>query len=552
MGALVNRIKDWWDGADKTQRLVSVFGSVFLVALLGFTIMFATKPKMVPLFAGMSPSEQGPVVEELRKRSIPVELGPQGAVLVPADKESEAKMMLATANKLPSSGPKGIELLDTLNMASTPAQEREKIKAAAEGKIAAQIMTLRGIESAIVQINFGKDSPFTDETIEPSAVVSLKESAGHEVSQAEAQAIARLIQNSVAGLKAEKVSVINSAGRLVYDGEQANSAEGFANKKLETERAESKRRESDLQRRLDVAFGSGNTVAMVQVELNMDAISQDKTERELGDKKVVDESSEKLTDSSKVPGGTAPAPGAPSTVPNNEGKVNYESKKTSIDYPSSETRTSTKKAGGELTGLTVTVIANSIEIKDPAPVQAILDDYLGAKKGQAGFTAAVQSVKFDTKGQEEAKKNAAASASQAQTQQFLSMLPIGALLLVGFMVSKSLAKIPGRTLTMALPQGGTMSVVTGQGGNSDSMSSGSPSLPGGESQVTSLATLAETEPELAMALQSMGIEHIDDTVDVESIRQRIDLPLEQIRKMARQRPKAVALLLKSWILEERV
>lgn len=552
MGALVNRIKDWWDGADKTQRLVSVFGSVFLVALLGFTIMFATKPKMVPLFAGMSPSEQGPVVEELRKRSIPVELGPQGAVLVPADKESEAKMMLATANKLPSSGPKGIELLDTLNMASTPAQEREKIKAAAEGKIAAQIMTLRGIESAIVQINFGKDSPFTDETIEPSAVVSLKESAGHEVSQAEAQAIARLIQNSVAGLKAEKVSVINSAGRLVYDGEQANSAEGFANKKLETERAESKRRESDLQRRLDVAFGPGNTVAMVQVELNMDAISQDKTERELGDKKVVDESSEKLTDSSKVPGGTAPAPGAPSTVPNNEGKVNYESKKTSIDYPSSETRTSTKKAGGELTGLTVTVIANSIEIKDPAPVQAILDDYLGAKKGQAGFTAAVQSVKFDTKGQEEAKKNAAASASQAQTQQFLSMLPIGALLLVGFMVSKSLAKIPGRTLTMALPQGGTMSVVTGQGGNSDSMSSGSPSLPGGESQVTSLATLAETEPELAMALQSMGIEHIDDTVDVESIRQRIDLPLEQIRKMARQRPKAVALLLKSWILEERV
>ena len=154
MGLLFSRIKDWWEGADRTQKLVSVFGSIFLVALLGFTAFFAGKPKMVPLYAGLDPTDQGSVVEELRKRGVTVELGANGAVLIPSDKEYEAKMMLATANKLPNPGPKGMEGLDSINLTSTPAQEREKIKSAKEGDLAKNIMFFRGVESAIVQINF--------------------------------------------------------------------------------------------------------------------------------------------------------------------------------------------------------------------------------------------------------------------------------------------------------------------------------------------------------------------------------------------------------------
>lgn len=551
MGVLINRIKDWWLGADKTQKIVSIFGSLFLVVLLGFTAFFASKPKMVPLYAGLSLTDQAMVVDELKKKGIPVELGPQGAILVPSEKESEAKMDLASASKLPNPGPKGMEWLDSLNMSSTPAQEKEKIKAAKEGDLARNIMTLRGIESAIVQINFGKESAFSEEQIDPSAVVSIRESAGYEVTSEQARAIARLIQNSVAGLKPEKVSVINSTGRLVYDGEQQNSTEGNASKKLETERLEAKRRESDLQRRLDVAFGRGNTVAMVQVELNLDSITQDKTERELGDKKVTGETTEQMSDGAKEPpalGTTDPNAGAPASIPPPGSKSNYLSKSTTMDYPTVETRTSTKKAGGTLTAMTISVIANSTVVKDPAPIQSILNDYLGAKNGQQGFSASVQAVPFDVTAQEAEKKATQAAAGQSQTQQIISMLPIGALLLVGFMVAKALTKMPGRTLTMALPDGGVIQVPQGEFGESTT----NPSLPSPEGTVTSVQELAQTEPELAKALEAMGIDQIDDTVDVEAIRQRIDLPLEQIRKMARQKPQAVAMLLKSWMLEERI
>lgn len=560
MGALLNRIKDWWQGADRTQKLVSVFGSLFLLALLGMTGYFASKPKMQPVYAGLNPADQGMVVEELRKRGIPVEIGPSGAVLVPSTRVDEVPMVLATAGKMPSSGDKGSAWLDNMNWLGTPAQERERIKAGKESELARSIMTLEGIESAIVHINFGKDSEFMDEKVAPTAVVNIKESGRGAVRPEQAKAIARLIQNSVPGLGPEGVSVINSAGRLVYDGQEQNSTEGLANKKLETETAEAKHREADLQRRLDVAFGPGNTVAMVQLELNMDAVSQDKTERLLGDKKVTGESTETLNDanaSGAVGGATGidpNTPGAPATATGPNGKVAYQSSTKSMDYPSTETHTSTKKAAGELVSMTVSVIANKTKDKDPtAQIQAVLDDYLGAKKGQPGFIASVQAVEFDTSAQAAEKKAAAAAAGQAQMQQIVSMMPIVALMIVGFMVAKAIGKIPGRTLTMALPNGGTMNVpmpAVGAGEQVPAMESAAQGvLP--ERMFTSVQQLAQTEPELAEALSAMGIDHIDDTVDVEAIRQRIDLPLEQIKKMARQKPQAVAMLLKSWLMEER-
>jgi flagellar biosynthesis/type III secretory pathway M-ring protein FliF/YscJ len=41
-----------------------------------------------------------------------------------------------------------------------------------------------------------------------------------------------------------------------------------------------------------------------------------------------------------------------------------------------------------------------------------------------------------------------------------------------------------------------------------------------------------------------------DDPDIESIKKKVDVPLEQIRKMSRNNPEAVAMLLKSWMMEE--
>ncbi len=561
MGGIVNRVKDWWEGADRTQRSVTVFGVLFLVVILGLTGFFASRPRFEPLYAGLSPAEQGPVVEELRAAGIPVEVNAQGSVMVPSEKLPEAAMRLAMSGKAPAAGPQSLDLLDSINSFSTPAQERERIKAATEAKLSASVNTLKGVSSSNVHINFGKESPFGQETIPPSAVVTVIETSGQSLTQDQAKAIARLIQNSVAGLRPEGVSVISSTGRIIFDGEQAAAPGGSASRKIEAEVAESRRREIELQRSLDLAFGPGNTKVTVQVQLNMDSVSEESVSTELGDKKVTDKVTESMSDAAAgaAVGPTGLTPNTPGTSASSGGAagsgLKYSSEVVANKYPSTERRVTTQKAAGTLTGMSISVLVNSEKVTDSTAVQAFIDSYLGGNAGEEGFSAAVQAVEFDKTQSELDQKAAASAASQAQMQQVLSILPVVALLIVGFMVVKALGKVPGRTLTMAIPNGGTMT-VRGSAIDSSTMddrgavvrSSGEASQDG---KAKTIAELAKTDPEIAEALQEMGVETIDDSVDVEAIRSRIDVPLEQIRKMGRQRPQAMAMLLKSWLMEER-
>jgi flagellar biosynthesis/type III secretory pathway M-ring protein FliF/YscJ len=151
-------------------------------------------------------------------------------------------------------------------------------------------------------------------------------------------------------------------------------------------------------------------------------------------------------------------------------------------------------------------------------------------------------VPFDTSAAKAQREAAAAAAGSQMAQQIVSVLPVAALLMVGFMVAKAISKMPGRHLTMALPTGGTVAMPE---------VSGPASFETGSSSVRTVRELAQTEPEVAEALTAMGVDTIDESVDVEAIRQRIDIPLEQIKKLAKQKPQVIATLLKSWVMEER-
>lgn len=536
MQSFVPRIQEWWQTADRTQRLLTIVGGVLLAGFLTLTFLFSRQPQYQPLFAGLSPQDQGMVVEGLNSAGIPSKVEANGTVSVPAAQVADARMRLAQGDKLPASGATATGPVG-LSSFSTPAQEKEAIRASQESNLARSIATLESVKSAIVHISVGKDSPFADEVVPPSAVVNLQLASGNALGAEESKAIARLIQHAVPGLSAKDVSVIDSAGRLLYDGEEEGSPAAMGNKKLHAEIAESKRREAELQRRLDVAFGPGNTVVSVQVTLDMDLVDEEKRDFALGEKKVVEQATETMA----APPNTAttgnPVSATGGGVP---GSPSYTSTVTANQFPSTETHTKRTKALGTLTSMYVSAIANSSKIADPLTVQSILDDYLGDRRGQPGFSASVQSVEFDTAAQAEAKGGGAAGAAQP----WLGLLPVGALVLVGVLLSKSVGKAltsprqaPGRTAPPAQFE-------------PPLRSSGTPS-------VADAARALAADPDIAAALKEAGLEpmgdfeSLDESVDVQDIRRRVDVPLEQIKKLAKRRPETVAMLLKGWLLEER-
>src|SRR5688572_25279782 len=104
MGGILLKLRTWWETADRTQRVVTVFGSALLVILLFGTMMFASRPKMALAYGGLTPADQGKVVAEIQKIGIPVEYDLMGNVRVPSDRVAEAQAMLAKNGVAPASG----------------------------------------------------------------------------------------------------------------------------------------------------------------------------------------------------------------------------------------------------------------------------------------------------------------------------------------------------------------------------------------------------------------------------------------------------------------
>lgn len=548
MGVLLQRLRDWWETADRTQRLVSIFGVTFLVAILGLTLLFAGKPKMQPVVSGINDAEKGMVQDELIKRGFQVEVSPQGEILVPAKDYHSARMALATANKMPKSSSKGVGMLDSINTFTTTRQEAEKIKAAKEGELEQSVMTIQGVQSALVHINFGKDSPTLDEKQAPTAVVNVVEGSEGELGIEEGKAIARLVQNSVAGMMPTGVSVITNAGKILYDGESLNSTEALAANKMEAEIREGRRRTQDLQHQLDLAFGPGNTIVDVQVALNMDKtrINKDETVR-TGDAVIEESAKETLNGQASQPGGVAGiesnSPGAlVSGLAAGAGSQSYDSEVRSKKFPTTSTQTQIDKAAGELIGMNISVTANKDAVKDLGALTQIVDGYVGDRLGTEGFTATVTPVEFNTQAAEASKKAAAEASSSARLQQIISILPVLALIAVGLMLAKAIGKGLKAGPVAALPGGGALPLPAGQASFNAPVSKSS-TVPG------MIGTTGDRE--LDETLQALGYTNLEDPeIDIESIRQKIDIPLEQIKKLAKQKPETVSMLIKSWMLED--
>lgn len=535
MGSIFLRLRTWWETADRTQRVVTIFGSLLLVALVGGTLFFSSRPQMGVLYSSLNPADQGLVADELQLQGVRYQIDPKGAILVDQSQLAAVRAKLATAGKLPTSGRAGYADLATMGIASTPAVERERIRAALEGELAKSIETFSGVSSARVHLTLGNDSPFVDESKPASASITLVQAAGSSISPESSQAAARLVANAVPGLEMKNVSVI-AGGRIVLDGSDQEGASGLAARKVESQREEERRREQEIQQKLDAAFGPGSTIVDVDVEMNFDEKTVSSSERSPSEQPITTETNEEQLQNaaSSLAGGVAGAatnmPGAP-TTPAGGSNAGYIGKRTTAQYEINEVNTISKQAPGAISRLAISVLVDREKIKDPAQVEAFLNGQLGSREGDPKFSATVTPVAFDRSAVQEATKASAAAQGQQRMQQMLSLLPVGALLLVGFLVIKAIGKTAKSQPVMitAGPAGATMAA-------------GLPARYG---------TAARRPAQDSPALPRKPSEPQVSADDIDSIPDVLNVPLEQIKKMAGERPHSVAMLVKTWMLEDR-
>jgi flagellar M-ring protein FliF len=204
----LERISGW----PKPALLGAASAAVAVVVVL---LLWAQTPDYKVLFSNLEDRDGGSIVAALAKMNVPYKLADTGnAILVPSDKVHEARLQLAQQG-LPRSGEAGFEIMDQTRFGASQFTEQINYQRALEGELISSIQAVHAVQSARVHLAIPRESLFVRDRQPPTASVLLTLYPGRSLSDAQVAAITWLVSSSVPHLTADKVSVVDQNGRLL-------------------------------------------------------------------------------------------------------------------------------------------------------------------------------------------------------------------------------------------------------------------------------------------------------------------------------------------------
>ncbi|MBV8791399.1 MAG: flagellar M-ring protein FliF [Pseudolabrys sp.] len=244
-------------------------------ALIGFfaflMLQFAT-PQMVPLFTDLSMDDSSAIIRDLERQAVPYQMKNDGAIImVPKDRVARLRMKLAEGG-LPKGGGVGYEIFDKSDAlgATTFIQNINHLRAL-EGELARTIRSLDRVQAARVHLVLPDRPLFSRDKIEPSASIVLKVAGQLEPQQV--RAIRHLAASAVNGLKPERVSVVDEAGRLLADGAISEDAATGATADERKANYEKRLREQ-VENIVSSVVGPGRARVQLSAEFDVNRITQ--------------------------------------------------------------------------------------------------------------------------------------------------------------------------------------------------------------------------------------------------------------------------------------
>ncbi|MDR3466796.1 MAG: flagellar basal-body MS-ring/collar protein FliF [Xanthobacteraceae bacterium] len=256
-------------GAARLAAMLAV--TLALIGFFAFVIMRVTTPQMTTLYTDLSYEDSSGIIKELERQAIPFEMRNDGAVLmVPKDKVTRLRMKLAESG-LPKGGGVGYEIFDKSDALGTTSfvQNINHLRAL-EGELARTIRSIDRIQFARVHLVLPERPLFSRETPEPSASIVVRVRGMLE--QQQVRAIRHLTASAVNGLKPERVSIIDEAGRLLADGSTGDSLDGATGE--ERRNAYEKRLRDQIETIVSSVVGSGRARVELSADFDYNKVTQ--------------------------------------------------------------------------------------------------------------------------------------------------------------------------------------------------------------------------------------------------------------------------------------
>ncbi|HWX04639.1 MAG TPA: flagellar basal-body MS-ring/collar protein FliF [Bradyrhizobium sp.] len=257
-------------GASRLMAMVAVTAA--LIGFFAFVIMRVTTPQMTTLFTDLTFEDSSAIIKDLDRQAIPYELRNDGAVImVPKDKVTRLRMKLAEGG-LPKGGGVGYEIFDKSDALGTTSfvQNINHLRAL-EGELARTIRAIDRVQAARVHLVLPERPLFSRETPEPSASIVVRVRGTLEPQQI--KAIRHLVASAVNGLKPQRVSLVDEAGRLLADG--AGTGTDADNTVADERRAGfEKRMRSQVEAIVSSVVGAGRARVELSADFDYNKVTQ--------------------------------------------------------------------------------------------------------------------------------------------------------------------------------------------------------------------------------------------------------------------------------------
>ena len=366
-----------WERLGSRQRTGLIGAAVVSVVLIAFFANMARGTEYTAVFSGLKDEDAAAVVDKLKEKKIPYDLPQPGTIRVPTGQVQEARL-LAAANGLPDKGSSvGFELFNQPHLGMTEFAEKINYQRALEGELARTISKLNAVDSARVHLVVPQASLFVRDQKEATASVFIAFKPGRKLDDAQISGITQLVASSVEGLKAQNVSVMDTAGTLLTDRQSQTDPSRQSSNRTEVQRALEASVEEDVRTMLARVLGPDSSIVRVSADLNWDQYEANTETYSPGQSAPQVRSQRDVAEVQRGGSAAGGIPGAASNVPSYSsvqdlgGQSQGERHDTTTNYELSKSVEKLVRAPGGVKRLSVAVALDSSVVADDAQANAI-------------------------------------------------------------------------------------------------------------------------------------------------------------------------------------
>lgn len=319
--AIPKKLLDWWNKFSSKQKTIIICISAGVVLAFSILTYQLTKPQYTRLVTCESQKEAAEITEILGAEGLKYKTSTDGLNIdIESKQEGEARLLLG-ANNIPTDTYDAIKKVVEGGFSTTESDKEKLMKVYLEQDMVATLQKNEAVKKAYVDLTIPpQDGTLLAQEKESFASVTLEIQGGMEITEDVATNLARYVATSMGNTSTDNVTIIDTTGNLLFDGQENTSGTGKASNQIEI-----KTKAESLVKKEVCSVLIGTTLfdnVEVTSNLDMDFSSKEATDRvyTLPDDSTLGLLNEERVFESETSGGTG---GEPGTGSNDQDDTTY-------------------------------------------------------------------------------------------------------------------------------------------------------------------------------------------------------------------------------------